>query len=677
MKKLLFVLMIALSAVVFAFTAFAAEAEVDGVWYTLDSDGTATVNQTNKTTTTTIATIPSTITVGDTTYTVDAIDSSAFSGNKNVVEIRILSEHITKIPYAMISNTYDGALEKIYIDFSNIVEIASAGLNPSNQTNGNGPMLNNFYYYDAKAFIENGEDVVIACPDFSSCKSIGAAAFQGARFTELVIPESVYLDNQIFRYSTVQKLTVQGAARESISYYVFNGCTSLREVRIESRNLKSISNDVFSGCTAMEKIYIDLSKCESIGGSTFQMGIGGYDKGNTRVEWYDLEGNRRVDLSSVKTLSNTAFASSNLGGSGATEITWPRALDSIGGQVFRKCNITGTIYINASEGKSLTMEYWAFEGNSPSLVICGVGITKIEVAFTSQCTVVCLDPNVNMTNSDGTFRVSGSTLYAKSTATIANPKNVTRYDISSGTVSYSATCGITADVVTADGAVTLGTATHNFVVGEYDNSYCPIDTFKTHTCSKCNASKLVSDIEGLAPKAHDHSIIVDIVYIDYTENGTYKFKCSECESTLTEAEPSALALITFYGYSAKEGDGGSICIGYEANLDAIDAYRVYNPDFKYGVIAYVPTAQDTSLKLINDDYTLVNPEYTIFTEIESTPSFEFVIRGFGIEHADLALVMCAYVYDGKNASYLNLNQESLEFKQESEAKTVTLNGFVA
>ena len=125
-------------------------------------------------------------------------------------------------------NTYNGALEKIYIDFSNITSIGSAALNPSDQGNGNNPMLNNFYYYDAKAFLKDGSSVVITDPDFSNCTSIGSAAFQGANFEKLTIPAAVQLKGQMFRMSTIKELVVEGEDREVIELYVFQSCKSLQ-----------------------------------------------------------------------------------------------------------------------------------------------------------------------------------------------------------------------------------------------------------------------------------------------------------------------------------------------------------------------------------------------------------------------------------------------------------------
>ena len=231
-KLLLAILMLALLVCLLAISISAIE--YDGVYYDIDTKNqVATVNAQNRTGTKEIVTIPSTFEYEGATYKVTAIKSDAFRDNKVVKELRILSEYITAIPSSMIANTNGGALEKIYIDFSKITSIGSAAFNPSSQTNGNSPVANSFYYYDAKAFMENGTDVKITDPDFSNVTSIGTAAFQGANFVKLTIPAAVYLNNQMFRKSTIQELVIEGEDRESIDHYIFNDCKQLKKITIK------------------------------------------------------------------------------------------------------------------------------------------------------------------------------------------------------------------------------------------------------------------------------------------------------------------------------------------------------------------------------------------------------------------------------------------------------------
>ena len=325
-KTLLLVVMVAILCCILAIGVSAADVEFDGVFYTTSDnttayegyDGTATVNTKNQSNTATIISIPDTITVGEKTYVVDKIQSSAFNGNKTVQEIRILSKYITAIPGSMILNTNGGALEKIFIDFSIITSVAQAGLNPSDQSNGNNPVINSFYYYDAKAFIADGSEVKITSPNFASLTSVGQAAFQGAQFETLIVPASASLSSQCFRRVQASEIIIKGD-RTSIPSYSFAHCKNVRRVVVESRNLKTVEGSAFN--FSFQKVdnaypscdfYIDMSKLETINGGAFIFSSG-YDHGITTVQWYNLEGEKTVDLSSVKSLGDSCFASSNLG----------------------------------------------------------------------------------------------------------------------------------------------------------------------------------------------------------------------------------------------------------------------------------------------------------------------------------------------------------------------------
>lgn len=640
-KIILALALIAMAVCLFALTASAVE--INGVHYTLDNDGTATVNTDNRKATNLIAEIPSEVEYEGKTYKVDTIATDAFFDNTTVTEIRILSEYITKIPSNMIANTYStGALKKIYIDFSKITSIGSAGLNPSNQTNGNSPKANSFYYYDAKAFLKDGSDVVITCPDFSNCTSIGAAAFQGANFEKLIIPEAVYINNQVFRETTIKELVLQGANREKIDFYSFQACNQLEKITIESRNLKTISNDVFSGSGAVKEIYIDLSKCTSISTSAFEMGNKGYDQGNTQTQWYNLEGKKIVDLSSMKTIGNRAFASSNLG---SAEIVWPIALDSISDQAFRRCNINTMIYLNASEGKTITAPFWCFNGNAPTLIVYGEGVTTVNNVFEAQCTAIFLADSITFGN-DAKFDKAGSTLYCKSSVDSSKYSNGTVINFTSGTVDYFGGCGLIAELTTAGGDVVLDKTTHNFTLVDYDNTYCPINTMGNYRCSKCEDEKQVAN-EGTNPvkDGHAYDTVKSIVYADgFLKAGV---KTTVCKCTLEKAE-NVNAIFVFNGYSTKE-NGTAICVGYTINNNELKDYNSVNTPLTFGAVASIEAENVLSV----DNGTVKGGEKTVVAPISSEyASFDFIISGFSAEQNQLALVMCAYVYDGKEIVYL-------------------------
>ena len=654
-KTLLFLTMFVLFVCTFVISASAVDIEYDGVFYDANAKtGTATVSTKNRTATTEIVNIPSTFTLDDVTYKVTAISTDAFYGNKTVKEIRILSEHITKIPSNMIASTYDGALEKIYIDFSNITSIGSAGLNPSNQTNGNNPIANKFYYYDAKAFIENGEDVVITEPDFSNVTSIGAAAFQGANFEKLTIPAAVYLNNQMFRKTTIKELVIEGEDRTTIEYYSFQDCRNLEKITIKSRNLKSIGNDVFSCATALKEIYIDMSKCESVRWSAFQF-ANQYDSGNKTVQWYNLEGEKIVDLSSMKLFYDKAFCSSNLG---SAKIIWPNAIEVFENQVFRKCNINDQpMIISAAEGKELNLPYYSFDGNNPSVFICNEGVTTIKASFT-DCQVVLLAPSVMITG-DGNFKGS-STVYYKSFAEGSKSLGCETVQITDGTAYNYGACGIIAKVTTADGEnVTVGTVSHT-TVDAIDNTFCPVGKVLVADCKYCDYVAYYVDGEEVEKKEHEYNLVGAIAYTSYFELGYKTTKC-ECGAEKASDIATESAIFVDYGYSYTEvAINGSFSMSqfFGINQGALAAYiEATGNTFEYGLVVSV---SDNPLAEENSDLIALNK--TFITTQNKFKHDYFAINVSGIKDGteegtkdtrEKALTFCAYVIDNGKVYYLD------------------------
>ena len=601
MKKKILLGVILAVAMMCLFAIAISAVEINGVHYTLtDSNLTAKVSTDNRTATTEIVVIPSTVEYDGKTYQVTSIDRDAFYGNRNVVELRILSEYITTIPASMIADTYgkdtDGdniidkgdKLKKIYIDFSKITSIGSAAFNPSDQTNGNAPKTNSFYFYDAKAFIKDGSDVKITCPDFSNCTSIGSAAFQGANFEKLVIHADLPLDNQVFRCSTIKELDIKGANRGAISYYVFNSCKSLETIRVEGAT--SISNDVFSGCSAVKEIYINLSNCTSVAGSAFSIGNKGYDQGNTQTQWYNYQGEKIVDLSSVKSIGNQSFSSSNVG---SAKIIWPTALDSISNQAFRRCNITDPVIINMSAGKETIVPDYFLAGNTPSIIVCGNGVKGMQMdgGFKWDVKIIFLEDTITTLGTDR-FKTAGAEVYAKTLPSEASAygSNVTINYISSGSYRAYGACGLTASVTLTGGATqAFNYVSHNYK-GVADQTVCPAGSLMVYTCAGCNDTYNVEG-ENYAGSTHEYNVangatIVAIVFDgnNYFVPGVTVVKCAHCVQETNGAEFSPLFIAV--GYSSAEEMNGYVSHTVKVNLEAIEEYKkITGIDVQYGVVA--------------------------------------------------------------------------------------------
>ncbi|MBO4984014.1 MAG: leucine-rich repeat protein [Clostridia bacterium] len=638
-----------IAMLVFLLAVSALAAEVNGVYYDLDArNQVAKVNKDNRTATTEIAVIPSTIEYEGVTYKVTGILNDAFYDNKSVKEIRILSEYITQIPSNMIANTYDGKLTKIYIDFSNITSIGSAAFNPSNQTNGNNPVSNSFYYYDARAFIENGTDVIITEPDFSNLTSIGSAAFQGANFEKVTIPAAVYIKNQMFRKSTIKELVIEGEDRAAIEYYAFQDCRSLEKITIKSKNLNSIGNDLFSCATALKEIHIDLSKCESVKASAFQF-ANNYDSGNNTVQWYNLEGEKIVDLSSMKHFYNRAFCSSNIG---SAKIIWPNAIETLEDQAFRKCNIVNQpMLISAAEGKTLSLSYYAFDGNNPSIFICNEGVTTLKNRF-DNCKVVLLAPSVTITG-DGNFRGENGVVYYKSFAEGSKALSCASVQMTDATVYNYGLCGVVAEVTTLDGNVTVGTVSHT-TESAIDNALCPIGKVLVTECKYCDY--IAYSVDGVATDKKEHNfdlssgaIIGGIAYESYFEMGFETTVCAFCEATKNNDVATAQALFTWKGYAVSTfGETLSMTQGFVINTKAIEAYMECVPSFEFGLIAAGNKNGEAFSPELSGD--LCIPQSKIAHDY-----FDIKITGITQEHMDSRIIFCAYVKVGDKVYYLDNN----------------------
>ena len=655
MKKILITLLVLALVCIFAISVSAAE--VDGVHYTLDAKNqVATVNKSNKTAQSEIAVIPSFITYEGVEYKVNKIESDAFYGNKTVKEIRILSEYITEIPASMILNTYEGALEKIYINFSNITKYGSAALNPSNESNGNSPRTNNFYYYDAKVFLETGKDVIITEPDFSNVTSFGAAAFQGANFEKVVIPDTIKdLNNQIFRKCSMKELVIEGNTLQTISYYVFQACPNLKKITIESSNLKSVSNDVFAGCTAVEEIYIDMSKCEEVRGSAF-MFASKYDAGQSRVQWYNTKGEKILDLSSMKRFVNGCFASANIG---SATIIWPEAITLLEDQCFRLCNINQPMIINAAEGVTLSLPYWAFNGNNPTILLCNEGVTTTAARFTST-TAIFLAPSLTITDSERGFK-SASTLYTyglSADSKVPRESEATVINITSGSVYNYGACGIVGEVVANGEKITVGQVKHT-TVDAIDNTACPVGKVLKTSCKFCEYVKYTADGAEVEKKAHAYNLVGSIVYESYFDLG---FKTNKCECGAEQALETATetALFVDYGYSVtEEAINGKYSVSqfFGVNKAAVDAYiNAAGNSFEYG---FVVSSVNNPMAEENSGLIAQGKTYVTDSRFFQHDYVTVTVTGFTDGTMDKQIAFCIYVIDGERVSYLD-NGETVE-----------------
>ncbi|MBO5356722.1 MAG: hypothetical protein J6A95_03045 [Clostridia bacterium] len=190
----------------------------------------------------------------------------------------------------------------------------------------------------------------------------------------------------------------------------------------------------------------------------------------------------------------------------------------------------------------------------------------------------------------------------------------------------------------------------------------------------CTTDLLCESCNAVLEKANEsHTIKTTIEYLNgYINNGEKHEKCTNDGCVYDIVTPTN-PLIYFAGISTNK-DSTGICIKYAVNKDAIKEYRDLGNTFKYGIVACIP--QENSLEVINPDLTNASGYNTISAEMNDNYSaFDFVMRGFGKKHYEMAIVMCAFVSDGTNVDYINtslVSGEGVSVTQDAYATAITL-----
>ena len=673
MKKRIFLMIaiIVMLASVLAVSVSAAEyTDENGIKYSTSSDGTAKVIDSRKTFTGSEAIIKETITVGGVEYTVTTIAYDTFSGLANLETIYFppTITHINGYTYSGCAN-----LKNVYVNFENLVVVGNRALTTCTNSNGDNGTRKDINFYDPSEYgKENPQAVVTA--NFKSITKIGEAAMQGLNVQHLILGENLEsMAKQCFRHSTMSTLKINSTKLTSLYHFSFNACLNLKEIEILSQPTY-IENDLFSGCVAVESIKIDLSKCETIKGSAFEFSTGCQGSGvNNVAVWYNLEGERVVDLSSCKILGSESFGTSNIG---SAKIIWPTALETLDDQAFRKANITGPVLINAAEGKTLNLPYWCFNGNNPSIIICNEGVTSVDIKV-SGTTAVFLAPSIKITQKDASF-TNGSTLYCYSLtddSKVPSASNCTTITITDGVINNYGACGFAADVVTADGTVTVGEISHKTTTA-IDNTLCPMGKVNVTLCQRCDYEAYSIDGAEVEKKEHNYTLIGSISYINFYEMGYKTTKC-ECgaeknNDVATEAAIFILKGVSFSEYKDANGKYSAVQ-GYEINQASYSAYIASGKTLDFGFVASIAGVTGTQpLKVENGKVSAVNEAKTILVEQGRIAHnyFNIKVSGFSAAQNGLELVMCLFVYDGESVYYLN----NIDGKTQSTiADTVTVN----
>ncbi len=659
MKKRLFVFLAIVATLMCLFAICASATTIDGIEYSLNSsEKTATVGK-NQTHAGPVIVIPQTVTYNEVEYTVTTVKSEAFRGNGNITTI-VFPSTITKLEGYTFSSC--DALTSVYIDLDNLTYIGTCGLTYSYVTNDCKLGSNTINFYAVSEYGKT-EPTRTTSVNWANLTNLGSAACQGLNIETVVIGNGLEnLSIQLFRRSNLVNFTLNSNI-ETLGSWSFQGCTSLRKVVINSNSLTRVGASVFSACNGVEEFYIDLSKVTVIEGGAFCFS-GSKETVNNTVQWYNLDDEKLVDLSSLEQLTGTnTFAGSNLGS--ADTIIWPRAYkaNTLGHNsdsgAFRRANIRGTVYFGVADGYTLNIDRYAFGNeNYIETVILGPNVTSAASAFTDIATlktVVILADSFDITGS--TFisnNASDVKLYYKELTTYTDFSKSDEIQYTSYKLTDLGRCGVGVVLTTANGEVVVDGFNHVEGSTEVVDATCTAPEGTAHICKFCATT--ISIDETAPALGHSCTVLVDIVYARYDADGYKVHKCVRCDET--DSSTIANAIFEHKGYSYKLDGSAGISSEFDIDLDALNEYEsLKSTTITFGVVIvspkYLPSGTTEYFfdgEKVNADNGVVQVE--LQADQRKYSRLTCYVKGFdraNANHNALELIIAGYAYEDANS----------------------------
>ncbi len=216
---------------------------------------------------------------------------------------------------------------------------------------------------------------------------------------------------------------------------------------------------------------------------------------------------------------------------------------------------------------------------------------------------------------------------------------------------------------------------HNYI----DDKSCITD----NKCSRCDAVERALYLEHNKAELYSYPN-------GYDKDGVYTCECKNdgCIAiSINEGdEGSTLApIFKALGYSFKELTNDGLCVGYEINISALNAYNTYlgeGNELEIGIIiANSTTFGSEFMSLVGDKYTLQAAK-GIQVAINDT-EYKIInckITGFDTdEKRSLCFVMAMYIVDKKGVSYVQSQNTSAETitRNDITLNTVTISSIVS
>lgn len=193
-----------------------------------------------------------------------------------------------------------------------------------------------------------------------------------------------------------------------------------------------------------------------------------------------------------------------------------------------------------------------------------------------------------------------------------------------------------------------GTSRYDEVVGCVENG-----SYKKF-CYVCEKEVLVE-----TKPSGIHDLVSEIVFPKgFDMNGSYASTCSRCDF---EEKTRLKPIFYSYGFSVREDGGAGISHKIEIDLEALAVYESYaGTALEFGTVAAAaPNFEGAPIEIVDGAVAVTSEKVSLkklsgfgyaFIEdkISNIPEFAY----------DTKIVLCPYIYDGKNISYINVNTDS-------------------
>ncbi len=455
---------------------------------------------------------------------------------------------------------------------------------------------------------------------------------------------------------------------------LFNGCSSLEYVQF-SNQLTSICNSMFENCSSLKAIslpdsvkeigYKALRKCVNLQAVYLPSGLTnlGKNSGGTATDWGVFYQSPKVYfVNEPFEVFDGDELIENFEMPQKPEVYYmPSGLTVVGNSEFQDCTnlndyIVFPVGVNSMADCNQGAFYGTGRGRTTPLTLVFLGdMDSIIIRQNDDAYVnihyVFANPNDVDLNSLTLTIGSANNKYLVNSYMYFCAGNVV-YDLTT----FKVTNATTHVVQETDFTKTVNTkeTQPHFVDPKKTVETDPtcVNNKKEITYCFCGAESGVTEVENTA-LGHEHSIFLDLVYLDFSQAGYYSYKCERCDDV--NNDKSSPALFENQGYSTQQYSNGGIQISFVVNHDAVEEYNtIKKSNIKYGIFA-VAQANAQGKEIINANGEGATGVASVDFSKYAYDIFAIRVIGFETdEHRNAQLALGAYVIDNGKVSYLQV-----------------------